>query len=175
MTVETQPIEAQRFSEAEAPLVSPRREFVDRGMPVLEGVPRLPSGELFSELQKRLAPARLMPLIESIGDHAVRVVGLPAAVTERLRSRPSPLIHILLFAATLVTTIYAGALYRGVSLLDEPARCGVGLPYALALLAILGVHEFGHLSWRGSTASTSPFHTSFRCRWGLEPSALSSR
>ena len=30
------------------------------------------------------------------------------------------------------------------NLLREPQRFGVGLPYSLGLLAILGVHELGH-------------------------------
>lgn len=55
-----------------------------------------------------------------------------------------PLWNIALLLATLVTTTWAGALHRGVDLLAEPGRWAVGLPYALALLAILGVHELGH-------------------------------
>ena len=52
--------------------------------------------------------------------------------------------NLLLFALTIVTTTWAGAAHRGVDLLREPARLGVGLPYALALLLILAFHEFGH-------------------------------
>jgi membrane-associated protease RseP (regulator of RpoE activity) len=50
----------------------------------------------------------------------------------------------LLFALTLGTTTWAGAAHQGVNLLREPGRFTVGLPYALGLLAILGVHELGH-------------------------------
>lgn len=55
-----------------------------------------------------------------------------------------PRLHLLLFAATLITTMWAGAMHRGIDLLREPGRWTVGLPYALALLAILGIHEMGH-------------------------------
>jgi membrane-associated protease RseP (regulator of RpoE activity) len=44
----------------------------------------------------------------------------------------------------VVTTVFAGALHQGVNLLNDPARFSVGIPYAAALLAILGVHEMGH-------------------------------
>lgn len=59
-------------------------------------------------------------------------------------SDPNPLWNVLLLGATLLTTVWAGALHQGVDLLADPARWPVGVPYAAALLAILGVHEMGH-------------------------------
>lgn len=50
----------------------------------------------------------------------------------------------VLFLATFVTTTWAGALHQGIDIVAEPARWTAGVPYALALLAILGVHELGH-------------------------------
>lgn len=50
----------------------------------------------------------------------------------------------LLFALTVVTTTWAGAAHQGINILHEPGRFTAGLPYALGLLAILGVHELGH-------------------------------
>lgn len=52
--------------------------------------------------------------------------------------------NVILLLLTLATTTWAGALHRGVDLLSEPGRWATGLPYSLALLAILGVHELGH-------------------------------
>jgi membrane-associated protease RseP (regulator of RpoE activity) len=60
------------------------------------------------------------------------------------RKQPLPWVNILLFAATLLTTTYAGALQRGVNLLDDLSRFDLGLPFALTLMSILLVHEFGH-------------------------------
>jgi hypothetical protein len=40
--------------------------------------------------------------------------------------------------------VWAGALQQGVNLLTDPDDSRFGLPYAVALLGILGVHEFGH-------------------------------
>jgi membrane-associated protease RseP (regulator of RpoE activity) len=59
-------------------------------------------------------------------------------------SKPRWGVHALLFLATLATTTWAGALHAGVNLLQDPAQFGVGLPYSLGLLLILGAHELGH-------------------------------
>ena len=72
------------------------------------------------------------------------MVALPQAVDGSLRRRSSVTTNIVLFLATVATTVWAGALHQGVNLLTEPGRFMVGLPYAAALLGILGVHEFGH-------------------------------
>ena len=53
-------------------------------------------------------------------------------------------VQLALLLATLLTTTWAGALHQGVDLLREPSRWRLGVPYALALLTILGVHEMGH-------------------------------
>jgi membrane-associated protease RseP (regulator of RpoE activity) len=55
-----------------------------------------------------------------------------------------PIWNLLLLVATVLTTTWAGAAHLGIDLIDEPGRWRAGAPYALALLTILGVHEFGH-------------------------------
>jgi membrane-associated protease RseP (regulator of RpoE activity) len=61
-----------------------------------------------------------------------------------LERRVRPWLHVLLFGLTILTTTWAGATHQGINLLSEPSRFTAGLPYALTLLAILGVHELGH-------------------------------
>jgi Zn-dependent protease len=143
---------ASDFVALVTPVVLPRRSYIERGVPVVEGVPRVPSADLFKELERRLAPRGAMPMIETMREGAVRIVGLPQAAEARLRSRSSPAVNLLLFGATVVTTVYAGARQRGVSLLEDPGSFPVGLPYAASLLAILGIHEVGHYvmaRWHG--------------------------
>ena len=132
------------FEHLVAPIVRSRRSYVAEGVPVVEGTPQLQTSDLFSELDRRLAPHRLIPLVEKLDGRSVRVVGLPRAVEARLRSRSSGAVNLLLFAATVITTVYAGARQQGINLLENPGQFPVGLPYALSLLAILGVHELGH-------------------------------
>lgn len=52
-----------------------------------------------------------------------------------------------LFALTLLSTLFAGALQRGFppdAILARPSLLAAGLPYSLTLLLILGAHEMGH-------------------------------
>lgn len=67
--------------------------------------------------------------------------------------------HVALFVATLVTTTWAGAVHQGIDLLSTPRAWPRGLPYALALLAILGVHEMAHvvMARRRGVAVSLPF------------------
>ena len=58
-----------------------------------------------------------------------------------------PLLALGLLAATLVTTTLAGAVIAGVTeeqFQADPSLIMTGLPYAIALMIILGVHETGH-------------------------------
>lgn len=79
----------------------------------------------------------------------MRDVPIPDAANGSLeaagvKQKQRPLLNLVLFVGTLATTTWAGAAHLGIDLLKEPARWRVGAPYALALLAILGVHELGH-------------------------------
>ncbi|RUR73368.1 site-2 protease family protein [Chlorogloeopsis fritschii PCC 9212] len=67
-----------------------------------------------------------------------------ASSTEQL-TRPG--LALLLLAITIVTTTLVGARIAGVlptALQSDPAMFLKGLPYALALIFILGIHELGH-------------------------------
>lgn len=55
-----------------------------------------------------------------------------------------PRINLLLFIATVFTTLLAGALMEGVNPVENPAGIMRGIPFSLTLLLILGVHETGH-------------------------------
>ena len=94
-------------------------------------------------LRPRLAPLGYTPFLrEDQGTVWVHAVA-QAEVTERSR----PLVHLGLFLATVVTTLLAGAIEQGVALreiLSDPSRILAGVPFSLTLIAILGVHEFGH-------------------------------
>jgi membrane-associated protease RseP (regulator of RpoE activity) len=57
-------------------------------------------------------------------------------------SRPG--LHLVLFLATVVTTIIAGALQQGVNPLSEPWALYRGIPFSFTLILILGTHEMGH-------------------------------
>lgn len=60
---------------------------------------------------------------------------------ERRRSR---MINVLLLVATVLTTLFAGATQRGFNPMAEPSALLEGVPFAAALLLVLGTHEMGH-------------------------------
>ena len=53
-------------------------------------------------------------------------------------------IPVLLFLATVVTTLGAGALMAGADPFSDPAALVEGVPFSAALLVILLAHEFSH-------------------------------
>lgn len=65
-------------------------------------------------------------------------------VQETETPRPRLLLHVLLFLATVATTVTAGALQQGVNPLLHPLDLYRGIPFSFTLLLILGTHEMGH-------------------------------
>jgi membrane-associated protease RseP (regulator of RpoE activity) len=54
------------------------------------------------------------------------------------------MIHLILFLATMATTLSVGALYAGHDIFSNPLLIVNGWPYSAALLSILGAHELAH-------------------------------
>jgi membrane-associated protease RseP (regulator of RpoE activity) len=135
---------ANAFGDLVSPVVDVDRVYVEGGIPIVEGRLRDESSRAFASLERLLSPRQLMPLVEDRGGRNVRVVALPAGVDRELRRRPSVAVNIALFLATVLTTVWAGALHQGINLLQRPDEFMAGVPYAAALLGMLGVHEFGH-------------------------------
>ncbi|GBD25275.1 hypothetical protein HRbin30_00590 [bacterium HR30] len=53
-------------------------------------------------------------------------------------------LHLTLFVVTFSTVTINGALLEGVDLLQNPGGVWAGLPFAVALMSILTIHELGH-------------------------------
>lgn len=136
-------LSADALAAAAAPVLQVDRKHVQNGVPIVEGRLRGDAPAAFAALERALAPAAT-PLLESTGGQRVRVLAMPTALNAALRRRSAVWVNALLFLATVATTIFAGALHRGVNLLETPSQLLVGVPYAAALLAILGIHEMGH-------------------------------
>jgi membrane-associated protease RseP (regulator of RpoE activity) len=109
-----------------------------------EGRLRGKAEEMFRKIREAFAGEGVTPLLLEGEQNEVRVMVLPGQTTAPAVERPKWGLHWLLFAATLATTTWAGALHAGVNLLQQPERFAVGLPYSLGLLLILGAHELGH-------------------------------
>lgn len=140
------PLEAMLRSQLDDVLIVQERRLLGRS--VAFGGRLLVSPEAaVARLRPRLAPHGYTPFLREDQDtvwvHAVA----QADVVEPTR----PLLHLGLFLATVLTTLLAGTLsLGGVSpsdLWQHPGRLVVGLPFSMSLLAILGVHEFGHYTF----------------------------
>lgn len=137
------PLEALLRSQLDDVLIVQERRLVGRSL-AFGGRLLLEPGEAVDRLRPRLARHGYTPFLrEDQGTVWVHALAL-AEVAEPSR----PLVHLGLFLATVVTTLLAGTLMLGgvspSELWGHPDRIVVGLPFAAALLGILGVHEFGH-------------------------------
>lgn len=114
------------------------------GVQIFRGHLREPAAEAFQKL-KHAFGSQTVPMIQEDAQFGTAVLLVPKPVEKAAMERRShPWINWLLLFVTLLTTTWAGAAHQGVDLLRDPSRFAVGLPYALGLLAILGVHELGH-------------------------------
>lgn len=114
------------------------------GIQVFRGDLREPAESAYEHLSGGLTTATV-PLLQKDEKGTSTIILMPREVEQQvMERRPQVWINWLLLILTLATTTFAGAAHQGVNLLKEPGRFAVGLPYALALMAILGCHELGH-------------------------------
>ena len=129
------------------------------GVRRFRGQLREPADAAFAKLRRGLTAGNV-PLLQDDDETGATVILMPKPVEEARFERPvRPWVHWLLLALTVLTTTWAGAAHAGVDLLREPARFSAGLPYSLALLLILGVHELGHyfMARRHGVSVTPPY------------------
>jgi hypothetical protein len=92
--------------------------------------------QAFAELSRRFEPLDYTPTLSRDEENG----GQDVLVAVRGVARPKPSrawINLVLFGATVFTTLLAGSFYEGGGLLSV-------VPFAFTLLLILGTHEFGH-------------------------------
>ena len=95
----------------------------------------------FVILEQRFKKLGYLPILRKIkGQDTILVTPAPA---EKGGSRL--IINLLLFLATVCTVVLGGALQEGYNPLeDSPIVLLTGIPFAFALLSILGTHELAH-------------------------------
>lgn len=109
----------------------------------------IPADEAYDRLEPAFAREGTTLLFrEEGGDHVV------LGVSGRIQPRPSnPWTNLALFLLTLLSVLFAGALYAydgpnieslSALVLAVLRSLPKGVPFAASLLAILGAHEFGH-------------------------------
>ncbi|MEJ2707130.1 MAG: site-2 protease family protein [Anaerolineales bacterium] len=107
------------------------------------------SAAAYDELSERMRPYNLTPLFRNEdGRHTILLMN------GRVDPKPSnPWINLLMFVLTVLSVLYAGALYNYTGpepdsvlqyLLTPLRHLDAGLSFAVSLMAILLAHEFGH-------------------------------
>ena len=138
LTAEEQPEGIREVMDIEVATEEPT------GVRIFRGRLRTPAAVAYSKL-KQAVTARTVPLVQEDEQSGAAIMLMPKPVEEEALEKPvRPWVNWLLFVLTVLTTTWAGAAHQGVNLLREPERFAVGLPYAIGLLSILGVHELGH-------------------------------
>ncbi|HZQ46833.1 MAG TPA: site-2 protease family protein, partial [Verrucomicrobiae bacterium] len=136
----------ERLAELETRL-SPMLVITGRkvlgGIIQFEGHLRGRADEMFAQIREAFAGEAVTPLLLEGEVSEVRLMVLPEK-TAVAATRPNWALHWILFAATFVTTTWAGAAQAGVNLIEQPSQFSVGLPYSIGLLLVLGAHELGH-------------------------------
>jgi membrane-associated protease RseP (regulator of RpoE activity) len=136
------PLEALLRGQLDDVLVVQERRLIGRSL-AFGGRLLVEPATAVDRLRSRLAPHGYTPFLRE-DQGIVWVQAIPQA---EVAEQPRVLLHLGLFLATVVTTLLAGAFEQGVAfseLLSDPSRIIVGAPFSATLIAILGVHEFGH-------------------------------
>lgn len=168
------PVEAESTAEPSAPRMLPPEQQPEPvravmnvsvateeplGVQIFRGRLRASAARAFQQLRASL-PDRTVPLLQEDEELGASITLMPRPVERATLERPVKIwVNWLLFALTVVTTTWAGAAHQGIDLLREPGRFAAGLPYALGLLAILGIHELGHyfVARRNGIKVTPPY------------------
>ncbi len=103
---------------------------------------------LIAQLENRFGDRYRLFLINGPEDKPAVIV-LPSDTDPKPANLPQKILAVALAIATFITSLETGALLKDFSLFDEPGRWPEVLPVALAVAAILIVHELGH-RWQAS-------------------------
>jgi len=91
-------------------------------------------------LRGNLRSFNLVPLLSKRDNQVILAIRF---LRESKKSR-RPTIHVVLFALTVLSTLFVGALHAQGNPLVNPFDLLKGIPFSFSILLILGSHELGH-------------------------------
>lgn len=106
----------------------------------------VPASRAVDLLQARFRPFGFTPFLRADGGEVV----LQALPLVESTERPRVAVNVVLFVLTCMSMLLAGTLFAGSPTFDALRGTSIagfiasGVPFAATLMAILGVHEFGH-------------------------------
>ena len=113
------------------------------------GTLTLDAAQAYDQLAADLKPLDITPLFRS-EDGQAEVLLMPGTINP---TASNPWVNVLMFALTLFSVLYAGALSASAATGEESlleyfllplSNLQAGIPFAASLLAILLAHEVGH-------------------------------
>jgi len=127
------------------------RDQQREGVVIVRGRLLKPSENLFPRWMEALGKEGYTPLLRPQEGRDKEMVALHVIAGVAPEAHPRVWINILLFALTVLSTLFVGAQYADANAnlqsagdLFLPQNFIKGWPFALTLLSILGAHEFGH-------------------------------
>ncbi len=117
----------------------------------LRGEPDATVKALIAQLENRFGDRYRLFLINGPDDRPAIIV-LPSDTDPKPADFRQKILAVALAIATFITSLETGALLKDFTLFEQPGRWSEVLPTALAVLAILVVHELGH-RWQASRYS----------------------
>lgn len=117
----------------------------EEGVRTYRGLLRNEAPGVFDYLSRQLEPEDALLILEPDPKLGASITVISRGRRRDLQPRKiNWALHSILFVFTLITTTTAGAGYLGANVFSNPEQMTLGIPYALALMTILGLHEAGH-------------------------------
>ena len=99
-----------------------------------------PIDKTITEIKEYFAPTDYTPLFDTEGKNHVVKFG----VFRKVKDKQKYALNIVLFTATLLSTIFVGAYNAGGDPFKNLSDIFLGIPFSLSIMAILTCHELGH-------------------------------
>lgn len=125
-------------------IFKPLSQYASGEMTIVEGRLLTAPDNAYPVLKERFASSGFKTYLQEDDAGRTLLILAPRLSQPEKKKSAFPWLNLGLFVLTLLTTIWAGAAHQDVNLWAESQKFAVGLPYALALMLILGFHESGH-------------------------------
>jgi len=121
----------------------------------VKGKIHLPIQKTIGEIKEYFLHTEYTPLFsEENGQHTVQF-----GIYRKPDTKPKYWLNIILFFATILSTIFAGSFNSGGNPFENVSDLLLGIPFSLSIMAILTCHELGHyfVSRREGMITTLPY------------------
>jgi membrane-associated protease RseP (regulator of RpoE activity) len=121
----------------------------------VRGVLNPPVERTIDEIKKYFSETEYTPLfLHDKNKHIVQF-----GYYKKPEGRPKYWLNMILFAATILSTIFAGSLNSGGNPFENFSDLWLGIPFSLSIMAILTCHELGHylMSRREGLITSLPY------------------